>query len=58
MFLGQGAAPIFRGGALIDDCGVGGGTAQEDEDCARAGWKISNKVSDPSSPGTATVGGN
>ena len=37
MFLGQGAVPIFRGGALIGACGVGGGTAQEDEDCARAG---------------------
>ena len=37
MFLGQGAVPIFRGGVLIGACGVGGGTAQEDEDCARAG---------------------
>ena len=32
MFLGQGAVPIFRGGVLIGACGVGGGTAQEDED--------------------------
>jgi uncharacterized protein GlcG (DUF336 family) len=31
------AVPIFRGGVLIGACGVGGGTAQEDEDCARAG---------------------
>jgi glc operon protein GlcG len=37
MFLGQGAVPIFRGGVLIGACGVGGGMAQEDEDCARAG---------------------
>jgi uncharacterized protein GlcG (DUF336 family) len=37
MFYGQGAVPIFRNGTLIGACGVGGGTAQEDEDCARAG---------------------
>lgn len=37
MFYGQGAMPIFRQGVLIGACGVGGGTAQEDEDCARAG---------------------
>lgn len=37
MFYGQGAVPIWRGGVLIGACGVGGGTAQEDEDCARAG---------------------
>jgi len=37
MFYGQGALPIFRQGVLIGACGVGGGTAQEDEDCARAG---------------------
>jgi glc operon protein GlcG len=37
MFYGQGAVPIFRQGVLIGACGVGGGTAQEDEDCARAG---------------------
>jgi glc operon protein GlcG len=36
MFLGQGAVPIFRGSVLIGAFGVGGGTAQEDEDCARA----------------------
>jgi glc operon protein GlcG len=33
----QGAVPIFRSGVLVGACGVGGGTAQEDEDCARAG---------------------
>ena len=37
MFYGQGAVPIFRQGVLVGACGVGGGTAQEDEDCARAG---------------------
>jgi uncharacterized protein GlcG (DUF336 family) len=37
MFYGQGAVPIFRQAVLIGACGVGGGTAQEDEDCARAG---------------------
>ncbi len=37
MFYGQGAVPIFSKGVLIGACGVGGGTAQEDEDCARAG---------------------
>ncbi len=37
MFYGQGAVPIFRQGVLIGACGVGGGTAQEDEDCASAG---------------------
>jgi glc operon protein GlcG len=37
MFYGQGAVPIFRQDVLIDACGVGGGSAQEDEDCARAG---------------------
>ena len=40
MFYGQGAVPIFRGGVLIGACGVGGGTAQEDEDCARAGVEL------------------
>ncbi len=35
--LGQGAVPIIRDGEIIGACGVGGGTAQEDEDCARAG---------------------
>ena len=37
MFYGQGAVPIFQDGQLIGACGVGGGTAQEDEDCAQAG---------------------
>ena len=37
MIMGQGAVPIIRGGVIEGACGVGGGTAQEDEDCARAG---------------------
>ncbi|MBI3513459.1 MAG: heme-binding protein [Proteobacteria bacterium] len=37
MFFGQGAVPMLRGGVVIGACGVGGGTAQEDEDCAAAG---------------------
>ena len=37
MIMGQGAVPIVRNGVVIGACGVGGGTSQEDEDCARAG---------------------
>ena len=37
MIMGQGGMPIVRDGAVIGACGVGGGTAQEDEDCAKAG---------------------
>ena len=37
MIMGQGAVPIIRNGVVIGACGVGGGTSQEDEDCARAG---------------------
>lgn len=37
MMMGQGAVPILRDGIVDGACGVGGGTAQEDEDCARAG---------------------
>ena len=37
MIMGQGAVPIIRGGVVEGACGVGGGTSQEDEDCARAG---------------------
>ena len=33
----QGGVPIVRDGVLEGACGVGGGTSQEDEDCARAG---------------------
>jgi glc operon protein GlcG len=37
MILGQGAVPIIRHGVVEGACGVGGGTSQQDEDCARAG---------------------
>jgi len=37
MIMGQGAVPIIRNGIVEGACGVGGGTSQEDEDCARAG---------------------
>jgi glc operon protein GlcG len=37
MIMGQGAVPIVRDGIVIGACGVGGGTSQEDEDCAKAG---------------------
>jgi len=37
MIMGQGAVPIIRNGVVEGACGVGGGTSQEDEDCAKAG---------------------
>ncbi len=37
MIMGQGAVPILRSGVVEGACGVGGGTAQQDEDCAQAG---------------------
>jgi glc operon protein GlcG len=37
MIMGQGAVPIIRNGEVVGACGVGGGTSQQDEDCARAG---------------------
>ena len=37
MIMGQGGVPIIRNGVVEGACGVGGGTSQEDEDCARAG---------------------
>jgi uncharacterized protein GlcG (DUF336 family) len=37
MIPSQGAVPILRNGTVEGACGVGGGTAQQDEDCARAG---------------------
>ena len=37
MILGQGAVPIVRNGVVEGACGAGGGTGQQDEDCARAG---------------------
>src|SRR5436305_14030118 len=40
MIMGQGAVPILRDGVVIGACGIGGGTSQEDEDCARAGVEL------------------
>lgn len=37
MIPSKGAVPIIRNGVVEGACGVGGGTAQEDEDCAAAG---------------------
>ena len=37
MILGQGAVPVIQGGAVVGACGVGGGTSEEDEQCAAAG---------------------
>lgn len=33
----QAAVPIIRNGVVEGACGTGGGTSQQDEDCARAG---------------------
>jgi glc operon protein GlcG len=33
----QGALPVLRNGVVDGACGVGGGTSQQDEDCAAAG---------------------
>ena len=40
MIMGQGAMPIIRNGVVEGACGGGGGTAQEDEVCARAGVEL------------------
>ena len=37
MIPSQGAVPIIKNGVVEGACGVGGGTAKEDEDCAVAG---------------------
>jgi len=37
MIMGQGAVPIMRDEAVEGAVGVGGGTGEEDEVCARAG---------------------
>lgn len=39
MILGRGGVPIVRNGVIEGGCGVGGGTGEQDEDCARAGVK-------------------
>jgi glc operon protein GlcG len=37
MIPSQGGVPIIRNGVVEGAVGVGGGTSQQDEDCARAG---------------------
>ena len=37
MILGQGGLPVVQDGLVIGAGGVGGGTAEEDEECSRAG---------------------
>jgi glc operon protein GlcG len=37
MIMGQGAVPVIRNGVVEGACGVSGGTAQQDEDCAGTG---------------------
>ena len=37
MILGQGGVPIRIDGTVVGGVGVGGGTGQQDEDCAQAG---------------------
>jgi uncharacterized protein GlcG (DUF336 family) len=36
MIASQGGVPLVRDGDVVAACGVGGGTSQEDEDCAQA----------------------
>ena len=38
--MGRGALPIIRDGQVIGACGVGGGTPEEDEMCAKSGIEI------------------
>ena len=38
--MSQGVLPIIRDGEIIGACGVGGGTPQEDEECAASGLAI------------------
>src|SRR3989449_179332 len=40
MIPSQGAVPIIRNGVVEGACGVGGGTAQQDEDCAPPGPRL------------------
>ena len=36
MIASLGGVPLIREGAPVGACGVGGGTGEEDEDCAQA----------------------
>ena len=37
MILSQGAVPIMRDGVVVGAVGTGGGTGEQDEECAAAG---------------------
>ncbi len=37
MIMGQGGVPVIKDGSVEGAVGVGGGTSQQDEDCANAG---------------------
>ena len=47
MIPGQGALPVFRDGELIGAVGGSGGTAQQDEDAARAGIQAAGLSATP-----------
>ncbi len=47
MIPGQGALPAYRGGELIGAVGGSGGTAQQDEDAARAGLEAAGLSATP-----------
>ena len=47
MIPGQGALPAYRGGELVGAVGGSGGTAQEDEDAARAGIEAAGLSASP-----------
>jgi len=40
LIMSLGAVPIVRDGEVIGACGVGGGTGEEDEECASAGANV------------------
>jgi glc operon protein GlcG len=40
MIPSQGALPITRDGVIVGACGVGGGTSEQDEECARVAVAI------------------
>ena len=47
MIPGQGALPAYRGGELVGAVGGSGGTAQQDEDAARAGIEAARLSATP-----------
>ena len=47
MIPGQGALPIYRGSELVGAVGGSGGSAQQDEDAAKAGIDAAGLSSSP-----------